>query len=631
MYPGTIFNWYDLSDIPGFDTAMNPRAPLFLAAASFDKGPENMRVVQGEQFYRLYGREINFDKHGQPALQVANMINNGARVLLKRVVADDATLANSIYVATVNLKLTLTIDPTGTADGAKTLPEILGYTPAGFSDTDLYTVESDSTVKWTAVSVAGAYTSLDIDDAVDGLVSVTPETVVDNGDGTVSVEGTFDYPIMSACDNGRGVSNKAIKLTSDFGVSRHTENFLYNTYVYEGTTPVETLVATVVPEYYTNGTNYTFNKYIAEQVIFNTYADNIAGYCEKLAQITGYSVADIETFDVIQLKNKRRQKFPNISIDPDSIDLSAKYGVQLSNGTNGVFGDAPFGTPAYNEQLINFFNGSFDDSIFDLDDYKIAAVFDANYDDEVKDVISDLVTFREDCFFFRDFGTEVRTYASIVTKMRDIRERNRYIGFYLTWYMIHNPINGRRIKVTCMYDLAGAAVEHFAGGAYRPIAGIANNIILNSAIDGTVNFTPRITPAVNQKELLDDLRVNYAIFYEGRCVMQTLYTSQERYTQLSYINNVLAIQEVARAVRTSCPKNRYTFANGNDFTTYATTVEAVLANYRNNFYELTFEYTQSAIHAAQKIFYASIKFRFNNWVQTEIFDLYALPTTDILS
>ena len=174
-------------------------------------------------------------------------------------------------------------------------------------------------------------------------------------------------------------------------------------------------------------------------------------------------------------------------------------------------------------------------------------------------------------------------------------------------------------------------VNHFMNGAYRPVAGIANNIILTSAIEGTVNFTPRITPAVNQKTLLDDLRINYAIFYEGQCVMQTLYTSQENYTQLSYINNVLAIQEVARAVRTSCPKNRYTFANGNDFSAYATSVSNVLANYRNNFAELSFEYTQSAIHAAQKIFYASIKFRFNNWVQTEIFDLYALPTENTLS
>ncbi len=630
MYPGTIFNWYDQSDIPSLDAVSNERAPLFLAAASFDKGPENMRVVSGNQFYRLYGTNNSFSKHGQPAIQIANMINNGAKVLIKRVVADDATLANSIYVATVNLNLTLTeVDP-GT-DGAKTFEQILGYVPVGQDADKVYSVASNSTVKWTAVSAANAFKSADIDAAVESLLSVVQETVTDNGDGTLTVEGTFDYPIMSVCDNGRGVSNKAVKITPDYGTSRHVDNFLYNAYIYEGTTPSESLTAVIVPEYYTNGVNYTFNKNIAEQVVFNVYSDNIDGYLNKLAQITGYSYEELRTFDIVNLLNKQRSEFPNVTIDPDSIDLGAKYGVNLTNGTNGEFGDAPFGTSAYEEQLVNFFNGSFDDSIFDLDDYKIAAVFDANYPESVKDAISDLVTFREDCFFFRDLGVEVKTYASIVTALKEIKVRNRYIGIYITNYQIYDPINGRRIRVTSNYDLAGVMVSHFMNGAYRPVAGIANNMILTSAIEGTVNFTPRITPAVNQKTLLDDLRINYAIFYEGQCVMQTLYTSQENYTQLSYINNVLAIQEVARAVRTSCPKNRYTFANGNDFSAYATSVSNVLANYRNNFAELSFEYTQSAIHAAQKIFYASIKFRFNNWVQTEIFDLYALPTENTLS
>jgi hypothetical protein len=177
-----------------------------------------------------------------------------------------------------------------------------------------------------------------------------------------------------------------------------------------------------------------------------------------------------------------------------------------------------------------------------------------------------------------------------------------------------------------MYDMAYILVDHFTNGAYRPTAGVANNAILESAIPGSINFTPRITPSVNQKSLLEDLRINYAIFQSGRCVLQSLYTSQEAYTQLSYVNNVLAIQEVARAVRTACPKFRYTFGSGNDFSEYSSNVQKVLENFKNNFAELGFSYQQNALYAAQKIFYAVITFRFNNWAQTEIFDLYALPT-----
>ena len=171
-------------------------------------------------------------------------------------------------------------------------------------------------------------------------------------------------------------------------------------------------------------------------------------------------------------------------------------------------------------------------------------------------------------------------------------------------------------------------VSHFANGPYRPTAGIVNGMVLANAIEGTINFTPRITPSVNQKALLDDLRVNYAIFQEGQCVVQSLYTSQDAYTQLSYICNVLGIQDVIRAVRICCPRQRYTFVTGNDFSNYSTAVNNVLKEYTNNFDVLTFDYTQDDLRAAQKIFYASIYFRFKNWAQTEQFDVYALPVTD---
>ena len=176
-----------------------------------------------------------------------------------------------------------------------------------------------------------------------------------------------------------------------------------------------------------------------------------------------------------------------------------------------------------------------------------------------------------------------------------------------------------------MYDLAAAMVGHFANGCYRPVAGTANNMVLPNAIQGTINFTPRITPEVNQKSLLDSARINYAIFEGDVCVVQSTYSSQNDFTQLSFINNVLAVQEVLRAVRTECPKNRYTFTTGTDFSVYADSVNKVLNRYNSNFAELSFDYEQDSLMAAQKIFYATLYFRFNNWAQTESFDIYALP------
>ena len=41
MYPGTIFNWHDLSAIQtDADIASLDNIPMFMAVSSFDRGPE---------------------------------------------------------------------------------------------------------------------------------------------------------------------------------------------------------------------------------------------------------------------------------------------------------------------------------------------------------------------------------------------------------------------------------------------------------------------------------------------------------------------------------------------------------------------------------------------------------------
>ena len=634
MYPGTIFNWYDLSEINTQNSATGTGVPLFLTASAFDRGPEDMRIVSGTSFYRLYGNQPDFEKYGQPAIQAARIIDAGGRLLIKRVVASNATLANVIIVGTLNVNLSAIPNNTGIAPEStnippRTLNEILGAdTSTDTESTQKYDVVSNSTFKWSAVSVAGATDTDTIRQQAEALFVKGDLTAgTPDEDGVITITGTSDYPVFVVCDNGRGVSNKSIRILPDYISSRHTSNFLYDAYIYDGTTILEAITSSINPNAIMSGRNYTFTEFSSEQVKFFNVPNVFEDLVQAISDITNQSVETVLTEDLVYFKTNRRVNVTGITLADDSIDINSEYGIELTNGTNGDFGDAPFGTEAYDKQLINFFNGTFDDSIFDLDEYKIGAVFDANYSVPVKAAIADLVTFREDCIFFRDLGIDVKSYYSIVEAVNNEKFiYNRFIADYLTNYQIYNPATGKRITVTCMYDFAPRMVSHFLNGAFRPTAGIANNFILDSAIPDTINFVPRITPTVNQKSLLDDMRVNYAIFQEGQCVMQSLYTSQEPYTQLSYVNNVLAIQEVARAVRAACPKFRYTFGSGSDFSEYARQVSIVLNNFTNNFAELGFTYQQNSFYADQKIFYAVITFRFNNWVQSEIFDLYALPT-----
>ena len=850
MYPGSIFNWNDASAITTTEIETVDNSPLYLVVSSFNRGPEKLTTVVGKEFYDLYGSKMNFEKHGQPALQAANMIDGGAKLLVKRVVADDANLANLILVATVKRSITA-INTTEDDPDGQTIDEILGREPvekeyadpltilsevgtenngtkltvspaistdnryvwaatdddtmpekdyaiisAEYTDWDgaseitvvdgtkikLLEVDSDNlikkcgiitvvskipnpstvsvapdtdleagvaasregsgegttvitistapaegneyfysavaamptqdqtftaeqiqtdwirfgselskeimvpddlelvfvemqaletdelkavkgfsivacsklppdtrtsesidpviptekkyivassanTIKWTAVTVENALDENDVKEEAYALLDIN-DPVITTSDSGVEINEASNYPLIAMTDNGRGVSNKSFRIVADYTTSKEMTNMFYNIQIIEGTNVIEKCIATLNPVGNYNGRNYGLSEDTSIQVRFFNVPTAFDKFLENVADITGIDENILIKYDLINAKNNRAEGLDSITLDPESIKLDTAYGIDLDKGTNGEFGDAPFGTTAWTDAIVKVYTGEFDDAIWDVDTYKIAAIFDANYPMEVKDAMAKFVTFREDCSFFRDFGLEVSSYASIKAFNDSIPSeyKNRYICDYYTNYQVFDPETKRRIKVTMMYDFARAMVKHFANGCYRPLAGVANDMVLDNAIEGTINFTPRITPSVNQKALLDKARINYAIFENGVCVVQSTYTSQADYTQLSFANNVLAIQEVVRAVRTVCPRNRFTFVSGNDFSVYADAVNDVLQKFMSNFAELTFEYEQNDLQALQKIFYATIKFRFNNWAQTESFELYALPT-----
>ena len=858
MYPGTIYNWHDQSVIENVAIDTVDNSPLFFTVSSFERGPEDLRVVSGQDFYKLYGSKMDFTRHGQPALQAANMINGGARLLIKRLVAKDATLANVIAVS----KLTSTVkaikadaeDPNG-----KTLDELMGGTSASVKYTEAleiissvgseegYTVldvtpavasgnsyyfkvtESDvalvldkvvdssytawdgtseikvadgtkivlveadadkkakkcgvivatskignpatssvapdnglnalyitskegavegntsliitpvvlegnsyfykvvaagevvkfpvldveytaadmeawtawdgtseitiadeetivmvefnvaededdpealiykaikgasivvnsnkgadtrttesvdliipaedkyvidsqaNTVAWAAKSISNCKTIEDVYTKAVGMKVVTEPVVSDNGDGTISIETVTEFPMFVVVDNGRGTSNKSIKFVPDYTSSKDSSEMLYTVFVYDGTMSLENVICSMNPNCIFADSLYGINEDISGQVIIRPVAGMYEQYVAEIAKITGYTPEVLNTYDLMYMTNSRGSSLsPYITMDEESIDFASAFGVDLLGGSNGEFGDAPFGTPAWTQAAIEVITGEYDNVIWDVDTFKIAAIFDANYPIEVKNAFAKFVNFREDCMFFRDYGIECNSYAAIKTYYNNIDEeyKTRYIPDYYTTYQIYDPETKVRERVTMMYDFSRAMIGLFANGCYRPAAGIINNMVLDNAIEGTLNFTPRITPDVNQKALLDDMRLNYAIFEQGRCIVQSLYTSQAKFTQLSFLNNVLAIQEVCRSVRIACPKQRYTFVTNSDFSSYAEAVNNVLKGFKSNFAELRFEYQQNNLKAAQKIFYASIYFRFNNWAQTEVFDIYALP------
>ena len=714
MYAGTKFNWYDQSGITQTVEAEEiVNRPLFMTGITADKGTEELVRLHGDDFYKMYGRNLSFTKHGQPLLQAGRIIDQGAELLVKRVVAEDSTLSNIIIVANVsdtevqredaNGNLIYTDPNTGEETTESQVQKVdasgnLVYTDAAgtevteaqsqkkddngnllFVDADgKETVESQSQKKDASGNLLfiDPNTGDETTSSDDGVgVTYLPSTVenvavmVDNTAVMVDCEAVMDdtgcnvkwevqtvsncktydevmesaqelfddaagvYPMIVVTDIGRNADCKAIRIAPDYDISRSLGFMFYRVFEFENTTSEENINITMNPSIKYRNVSYAINKYSMGQLQLGTVDGVFDAYVAKLAEAAGVSVDEMKMLDVINGTNCRGVALHGIVIDPDSVDLSYDYGISLQSGSNGTqLGDAPFSSENYGTAVAKLFNGEYTDEVYDVDIHKICAICDANYPKVVKDAIKNFVDFREDCSYFRDLGLGLETFDLIYAEAQKYKG-SRFCSNYMTSYKVTDPYTNKRIDVTMMYDFAPTLVNHFVNGmASNPLAGEINGFTMDSAIRGTVNYVPRKTPVTDQKGLLDDARINYATYYEyeGNLVVDSLYTAQDEYTQLSYINNVLAIQEVMRAVRTACPKNRFKFTSANDFSDYAEAVNEVLEYFKNNFETLNFVYLEDPTKEAQKIYYAAIEFTFNNWAQSEIFDLYALNATEIV-
>ena len=509
MYPDTIFRWHDMSEIvvPQPSNVIDD-SPLIMMAFSSDKGTEELVEITKDDFDNMYGT-MDFDKHGQSAIQAKNIVDNGGRLLAKRVVANDSTLANLILVANVS-----------GSDG-------------------------QAVIKWTAQSISGCKTFEEVKSAALDLFDA------DNG----------VFPLFIIANNGRGKSIKAIRLNPDYATSKTIGMTFYTFIVYEGSKITEQVTMSVDPTVVYNNKAYRLDVNSTAQVTGEVNELVYSAYLNKLAEITEIDANVLRNYDIIYGYTNRGAIIEGITIDNESIDIDSNLGVKMAEGDNGEFGDKPVGTEAWEQALVDFYSGNFTNEIYDINAHKVSAILDANYPLSVKGAIFDLVTFREDCVFLRDYGLGLTTFLEIREMYNQFTDqRNFFTADYATSYEIQDPISKKNIEVTMLYDMAGLLVNHFANNAFAPLAGTYNGFILPSAIKGTINFTPINTPSVNQKEAMDDIRVNYAIFQDSQtneCVVQSCYSSQTKYTQLSYISNVIAIQKVMRAIRTMCPRQSW--------------------------------------------------------------------------
>lgn len=612
MYPGVIVEYDDQSSVGVLPVSEVRNKPLFAALFTSDKGTEQWTRVTGEDFFKMYGKTISFSRHGQPLLQAAMSINAGGELLCKRLVASDSTLANLGIVATLSETEIQATDENGNllfqdADGNQTVEE------------------TDTPVMTTGTGIS--YSLLTADTAT------TPEEVKEALEAKIT---DGQYLLYIICDNGRGVSKKRIKITPNYRMSKSLEYTMYTLTVTEGSENIESMTFSVNPNLVVSGQNISLYSMInanSTQLVCIDDSTGMEKFVAALAEATGLTEDDIYAADPLFGCTKKGVALEGISVSDSGVDLQYTYGQQLQSGSNGAFGTHPIENSAeFTVQAVEALDGTFDPAIYNVDQYRLNAIVDANYPEGVKRAIEALATFREDFMYFRDQGIGVNT-IDLISEKCNSEAKNMFCATYPQSYDIIDPYSKKQITVTIGYSLAQLLVSHCDNGANLPTAGMKHNMVIKDAIYGTLSFSPTVCPDPigNQKEIMDDMRVNYASYIDNQLVIETLYTSQEKHTQWSYVNNVMGIQDVVKAIRIRCPIIRYTFIDGDDLEQYKADVEEVIAPYRSNFKTLELEYLEDATYSANKIFYAVLKVVYRDFIQTEWFKVTALSSVEVLN
>lgn len=341
----------------------------------------------------------------------------------------------------------------------------------------------------------------------------------------------------------------------------------------------------------------------------------------------------------------------------------------IGTGTTDVTVYVPYArNRIVQEQYRRFYNGEFDRDIFNLDIYFPNAVFDANYDDDVKLAIQRLAAYRGDFMVYLDMGLgKIHSYEDCEARIPNTMAgqsltpataetdkpyvRDMHIAVTCISYKIRNPYDNKVIYVSGTYGLSNLYVALYRADPASVFAGIGNGVTINNIIEGSVSYIPKIYPTsdmtslsnignvypsedetiINEKQKMCDLRVNYGCYYDDRFSIETEYTMHPVESEFSYWNNVALVCAMMQDIRKACPAARYKFINANDLSVYQKAVETAMEPWRSKFAVLRFRYVQDQTALENKIFYAAIEVAFQPFAQAEIFELTALNYSTVSS
>ena len=324
----------------------------------------------------------------------------------------------------------------------------------------------------------------------------------------------------------------------------------------------------------------------------------------------------------------------------------------MAGGSDGAFAlDNPDREKAINDAYIKAFSGKIDRSIMSKKRVPATYIFDANYPDEVKEVLKEkqipavllptnfsqgkspkspservkaLVDdeSRQDMQGFIDGGI-LNTQSELRAWVSEQTEGSRYYSYDPFNFQIKDPFNGRRITVTATYFLAANLAKHvatnglnvpFAQSRYAKITGVSS---LKPVIDDNDR---------ELKELLYNKGVNYyEAIGENSFMRSTQVTSQQMISDLSAESNMRVVLAIKSRLESLGESLLYGFSEAENRKLYTNAGLRIIDEYQNYLSDRDLRFEQTEYEEEYNILHCYVELEFKNIVERIINEIDIQP------
>lgn len=436
-------------------------------------------------------------------------------------------------------------------------------------------------------------------------------------------ENSYIFPLFLITEKGRGIGHHRIRIVPDYTNSKYSNYFRYKLQVIKNSEVISDTTFALDPDFAVGTSNKNMETVCADNLYIDVkiQQDWFDKFFSVLEEFTGLTKEEInEKICIIEGKDKYNKPIDSITVG--GVNLQHTFGIKLSGGNYGKFGNTSnsiINHPEYISLLEKFYNGDLDDDIWRKDDVFFNFVIDCAFDNKVKRAIENLCEKRGDCTAILDMGTSISEFNDFVTE-KELYKPHYTTNIYYQYGEILDKFTNRRITVTLPMLIAKRLNNQFVSGLSRPMCGDDYSF---SELK-TINHTPKETPNVNEKSILVENRINYGSLYNGIFRLETNYTNQNAHTQLSYSSNVLAIQSLIQDLVKCAPDMRYRPLTAAELSLTLKQYEAICARHLSDFKQCEFEYAGTAEDELNKTFKGRIIVVCKDFDAREEFDIFVV-------